>query len=230
MTSDPEDLKDEIKHVNNSLKRCHYPEWAIRKVTKSLSMSKEERDKKKQEQRKSGQGTYKSTVVMPYQRGKSEHIRRIFQRHKVNVCFRPQRTLRQILVHPKDKPNKQEICGPIYHIKCLGRSKEECEHGYIGETERTLKARFMEHRRPSSTTSEVSQHIHSDSPGHTVSLESVTILDRDPSWFSRGVKEAIYIRAHRPSLNKDGGRFNLSHIWDSQLTPLTEGGVNPHVG
>ena len=52
---------------------------------------------------------------------------------------------------------------------------------YIGETEKILKARFMEHRRQSSSTSEVSQHINKDCPGHSVDMESVRILDRAPS-------------------------------------------------
>ena len=88
---------------------------------------------------------------------------------------------------------------------------------YIGETERNLKALFMEHRRHCSSTREVLRHKHQYSPGHAVSLESIHILDRDPSWFERGVKEAINIRAFRPALN----RFNLPHIWDNTLTSLT---------
>ncbi|KAI8502540.1 hypothetical protein Bbelb_201280, partial [Branchiostoma belcheri] len=46
-----------------------------------------------------------------------------------------------------------------------------CEESYIGETERSLGTRFLEHKRPSSLSSEVSQHIHIESPGHTVSLD-----------------------------------------------------------
>ncbi|KAI8497804.1 hypothetical protein Bbelb_244560 [Branchiostoma belcheri] len=52
-------------------------------------------------------------------------------------------------------------------------------------------------------TSEVSQHIHIESPGHTVTLDKVRILDTEQDYFVRGVKEAIYIRAHQPSLNRD---------------------------
>ena len=43
-----------------------------------------------------------------------------------------------MLVHPKDKAKKSEICGPIYHIQCGGKNKNNCSHDYIGETERTL--------------------------------------------------------------------------------------------
>ena len=97
---------------------------------------------------------------------------------------------------------------------------------YIGETERNLKARFMEHRRPSSTSSEVSRHIHDFKPDHTITMKNVRILDREPSWFERGVREAINIRVLRPALNKDGGQ--LSHTWDRSLTSLTPtiSGVN----
>ena len=69
----------------------------------------------------------------------------------------------------------------------------QCEEFYIGETERSLKARFLELRSPSTTSSEVSQYIHTESPGHKIDLEKVKILDREPRWFERGIKEAIYM-------------------------------------
>ena len=86
---------------------------------------------------------------------------------------------------------------------------------YVGETERSLKSRFNEHRRPSSTTSEVSKHIHLEQPEHSVELANSEILTTESRWFERGVKEAIYIRALNPSLNRDGGRYNLPPIWDN---------------
>ncbi|KAH3790364.1 hypothetical protein DPMN_168562 [Dreissena polymorpha] len=58
-------------------------------------------------------------------------------------------------------------------------------------------------------------------------MENARILDREPSWFERGVKEAFYIRALKPAL-KDGGRYQLSHTWDHTLQSLTPtlSGVN----
>ena len=120
---------------------------------------------------------------------------------------------------PKDKTEKKDTVGPVYMIPCQGQTTRGlCSESYIGETERSLKTRFLEHRRPSSTSSEVSQHIHIESPGHRVDLDKVKILDRDPRWFERGVKEAIYIRANQPSLNKDGGRYKLPRVYDPILT------------
>ena len=57
----------------------------------------------------------KGTIVLPYQKETSEYLRCIFYQHKVNICFKPHRTLRQTLVHPKDKSEKKDICGHIYH-------------------------------------------------------------------------------------------------------------------
>ena len=73
--------------------------------------------------------------------------------------------------------------------------------------ERSLKSRFNEHRRPSSTTSEVSKHIDIEHPEHSVELENTEILTTESRWFERGVKEA--------SLNRDGGRYNLPPVWDN---------------
>ena len=115
-------------------------------------------------------------------------MKRIFKKHKINVCFKPYCTLRQMLVHPKDKTEKSEICGPIYKLSCEGHEKQQCCKIYIGETERTLKARFSEHSRPSSSSSEVSRHIHQECPGHEVSMDSVKILDREPSSFQGELK------------------------------------------
>ena len=83
------------------------------------------------------------------------------------MCFKPTRTLRQLLVAPKDKTEKQDVTGPVYMIPCQGQTtRGQCLESYIGETERSLKKRFQEHKRPSSTSSEVSKHIHIESPGH----------------------------------------------------------------
>ena len=64
-------------------------------------------------------------------------------------------------MHPKDKLSKDKVVGPVYHIPCT-----DCSDDYVGESERSLKARF--HKRPSTTSSEVSKHLHSNTPPHTI--------------------------------------------------------------
>ena len=132
----------------------------------------------------------------------------------------PAQKIKQILFRPKDPIPPQDACGVVYHIKCDGgeaTDESPCSESYIGETERSLRSRFLEHRRPSSIHSEVSSCINRDKPSHSVSLANAKMLDREDDWFARGVREAIHIRAHHPSLNKDGGRYQLPHILDSLI-------------
>lgn len=209
--SDQEDKEEEKSHVNSALQKCGYPKWAFDKATKQTK-------DKPSNNKDSFNAETKGQVVLPYIKGTSEALRRTFGKYGVRACFKPTQTLRQLLVSPKDKTEKANIAGPIYYIPCQGKTlKGRCSESYIGETERSLKTRFLEHRRPSSTSSEVSQHIHIESPGHHVDLEEVKILDREPRYFERGVKEAIYIRANQPSLNRDGGRYKLPRVYDSVL-------------
>ena len=63
--------------------------------------------------------------------------------------------------------NNNKDVGPVYKISC-----DECEATYAGEIEHSLKTQCEDHRRLSSTTSEVSKHIHLDSPSHTILQEN----------------------------------------------------------
>ena len=84
--------------------------------------------------------------------------------------------------------------------------------------ERSLSKRIKEHLQPSSVDkSEVATHIHKDCPNHKISMNSVTVLDKDQDWHKRGIREAIYIRVNKPDLNRDQGRVLLSHTWDQLL-------------
>ena len=68
----------------------------------------------------------------------------------------------------------------VYHISC-----DNCDESYIGEMGRSLKPRSIEHRRPSSVTSEVFRHIHGDQPAHSISLDNVRIFKVELKWFER---------------------------------------------
>ena len=45
-------------------------------------------------------------------------------------------------------------------------------------------------------------------------LENIEVLTTVSRWFERGMKDAIYIRAFNPSLNREGGMYNLLPVWD----------------
>jgi hypothetical protein len=104
--SEPGDLKEELEYVNTALKRCNYPDYVLKSTEKLEKINVENTEK-----RVTRTCEKKSGVVLPYIKGTSDCLRGIFKKHKVNVAFRPHRTLRQMLVHPKDKTKKGDICG-----------------------------------------------------------------------------------------------------------------------
>ncbi|KAI0215623.1 hypothetical protein LSAT2_032317 [Lamellibrachia satsuma] len=47
--------------------------------------------------------------------------------------------------------------------------------------------------------------------------EGAKFVDRESDWRTRGIKEAIWIRKTKDSMNRDEGRYRLSHIYDDLL-------------
>ena len=161
--------------LDSALNACGYPKWALNMVKHS--------PKQRQNNKKNTPQTtqHRTSVSIPFIKGLTEPVKRIFKQYGIQTYVKPTNTLRQLLCHPKDKAKKELTTGPIYHISCDGSDKNNsCQASYIGETERTLKTCFQEHCRPSSATSEVCRHIHQDCPGHSVSLQSTQILAREP--------------------------------------------------
>jgi len=72
--------------------------------------------------------------------GTSERIARVMRKHQVPVVMKPVKTLKSLLVHPKDK-QEEEITDCVYKIPCAS-----CEKNYIGETERKFGTRLKEHK------------------------------------------------------------------------------------
>lgn len=60
---------------------------------------------------------------------------------------KPGNTLRQKLVHPKDKILRHKQSNVVSAVQCI----EECSNLYIGETEQPLHKRMAQHRRATSS-------------------------------------------------------------------------------
>ena len=86
--------------------------------------------------------TARTSVTIPYIHGLSQSISRVLSHLDIRVTFRPFRTLRQELVHPKDPVPELQIKGVVYTIPC-----DQCPRCYVGQTGRSLEQRLGEHHR-----------------------------------------------------------------------------------
>ena len=145
----------------------------------------------------------KGNLCVPYVGSVTDAVARVIRKHGIQVHIKPFNTLRNKLVHPKDKISKEENSGVVYHIQC-----DDCNATYVGETERRLQKRVTEHHRSSSP---VGQHLAERK--YSFSDDNVKILHKESNWFRRGVAESIHITEEEPELNRDRGRHTLPAIY-----------------
>ena len=107
IVTDPQDQIEEEENIRKALQSCGYPEWTLKRV-KQQQEQKEANIKRKDTTKKNNKEKKKGQVVLPYIRGVSERISRTLNQHNISTSYRPHTTLRRLLVHPKDKIEKEK--------------------------------------------------------------------------------------------------------------------------
>ena len=158
--------------------------------------------------------TRRTYITVPYSKGLSESFKNTCKKYGIQVYFRGGKTIKDLLVAPKDRDHITKKSGIIYKYKC---DRVECNEEYIGESARTFEERFREHLKCPSPI-----YDHSNITGHSTTLDNLSIVGREDQNLMRLIKEAIYIRVNSPSLNKNIGKYHLPHIWDGVLNNITE--------
>ena len=197
MVTKPEQRDAEIKHVKSALRANGYKEWTF-KIPPPKDKSNSPRNTPGNQARIS--------VGLPYVRGTSDRLAKIFKEQGVGTYHKPFNTLRSILVHPKDKTPDPKKCGVIYQIQC-----PQCPEQYVGETGRTLETRMKEHLKLTSPRTAVGEHE------HPISEDNVKVIAREDHTFRRKIRESIEIRSRRPAINRDQG-YELPPIYDELLS------------
>ena len=131
--------------------------------------------------------------------------------------MKPHCTIRNMLVHPKDKRDPLNTTDVIYSVPC-----KNCPVSYIGETGRKFGKRIAEHRteaeklfmgvktkatRKSSQSvthkSAISEHV--VDYNHLINWDEAKIIGKESDRYKRWIKEAIAIRKHGTTMNRDEG-------------------------
>ena len=212
--SDAKAKKNEHKHLKTALGACGYKSWTFQKALKKSTTTSADNSVTPAQ----GADTRSFNTTIPYVSDLSEKIRRIYRKYKLPVSFKPGNTLRQRLVHPKDKVPKDKKNNVVYGIQCKSNG---CQELYIGETKQPLAKRMYQHRRASTSCGDSAVYTHLNNNNHSFENKDVVILDKESRWFERGVKEALYVKREEPSLNRGGGlRHNLAGAYNSAIKKI----------
>ena len=153
-------------------------------------------------------------MILPCVRGLSESMKNICNKHGVQVHYREGNTIRGPLMAPKDKDHITMKSGIIYRFKC---HRVDCDDEYIGESSITFGERLKEHVKAPSPIYD-QQNI----TGHDTTIDNFCIVGMEDQNLIRAIKKAIYIRVNNPSLNRNIGKYHLSHIWYEALINIPE--------
>ena len=77
----------------------------------------------------------KPYIVVPYMKGLNESCKNICRKHGIEMYFKGDNTIKELLVHPKDRDNILQKSGVIYKCKC---GRVDCEDEYIGEIRKNI--------------------------------------------------------------------------------------------
>ena len=188
-------LKEELKHLRGDLGNCKYPSWAIKRVQNKVlnnnwdytgginnntnnSTSGENsgtsNNNNNQPSITTNNRSMKKTIgqiVIPYTKGTAESIKHTCNKYGIQVHFKGNTSIKQILMKPKDRDPKDSKSGLIYSYQC---PQLEWDDEYIGETGRTLGERRKEHLKQPSPI-----HGHSQATGHPIDNNNFNIIGRE---------------------------------------------------
>ena len=156
----------------------------------------------------------KPYIVVTYHQGLSESFKRICRKYAIEAHLKAGNTIKNLLMHPKDKDPLLKKSGVIYRYKC---DRVDCDEEYIGESARNFEERFKEHLKAPSPI-----HDHLNISVHAVTIDNFSILWREDQNLMRTIKEALYIMVNNPSLNRNICKYHLSHIWNAVLLNISE--------
>ena len=185
------DRDTEKEHIESALISNGYPRHIISKYNApSRRREGEERENPK------------ASIVILYVRNLSESIRRILTRYNIRTCFKPNTTLRNLLVHPKDRIPSTSKRGVVYQIPC-----RDCSEVYIGQTGRTLEHRIKEHRRAYSSADSINSAVaeHSLNHEHAIDWNNSEVVAMQQGVHKRCIIESWTIRNSTSTMNRDKG-------------------------
>ena len=151
-------------------------------------------------------------INLPYERGTSEQLKRIFNDHNINCTFYTTTTLRTLLSHAKDPVPSEQRNNIVYKYDC-----KDCEAVCFGESKRTVPERTKEHTRAvrAANTRRYETADHCWKYNHDFDWENKKIMNYEANKTTWKIKETSHSLSNNNHIN--GISYRLTHIWSPAL-------------
>ena len=181
----PELLSNEIQHPRKAMTTCKYSKWALDKLERKFNRSQQDSNVGNNQGEPSEEDSYnpsgnatgrdstkekynKGHIVIHYTHGLGGSIKKDFRKYDIQTHFKGNRTIKNILVKPKDKDPLDRKSRVIYWHQCEELVYDE---EYIGESFKTFGERYKEYLKEPSPNYGHSNHL-----GHSTNPNNFTII------------------------------------------------------
>ena len=148
-------------------------------------------------------------LVLPYDKNLCRNLNAIKRIYNLKIVTKPSNTIKQYLVHPKDRVPREKRCNVVYEVPLTDGKK------YIGETSRPLAVRLKEHaeavKRLEVNKNAIAEYVATSNAKPL--WEKSRILAREENWYQRRVKEAMWIERRQENINRNHGLEEITKAW-----------------
>lgn len=218
--SDKESINQEKSTLFKSLERNGYKKSLI---NKSFQKQRNNIEHKKSQTLGTVEEENRKFVILPFVKGTSEKLGRIFKKHSIKTVFKPPSKIKDFLRPAKDKI---PLSTPgVYEIPC------SCGDVYIGETKRLISTRVKEHIR-STKNEDIEKSavaLHSHNTKHSIEFDKTRVIAKEPYYYPRIIRESIEIFKNKNNFNKEDS-YRISGTWRPVLQKLKKRGNSGELG
>jgi len=196
--TNPEFRPNVLNRIRKTLLNNGYPLHKINQVIKNRThkLYNEQNPKKK---------TNNIFVAVPYVNQLSEKLQHCLKDFDITICHKTYNPLNKLYTPLKSKTSKNKKSNVVYSIPC-----NNCPATYVGMTSQLLENRIKGHKYNKNITA---LKKHEQTNNHTFNYSDTKVLENETNYHKRIIKEMIYIKKDKNSINDRTDIQNLSQIY-----------------
>jgi hypothetical protein len=195
-----EDLIEEIKLLRDVFIANGYPHSLVERIIKNSWKSELQKQIRKESEDTvkptSNRNEFYDVIHSPYVKGFTEKLEKELRKLNIGWVMKKDQTIFSLICNMKEKTPKDQIKDVVYAFEC-----KNCEKIYIGETSQPIIERRKQHMRDVRNgvlTNGIFDHLRTIN-SHEIEWKNFHILDHEKNWYTRKIKESIFIDLWNPT-------------------------------